>query len=113
MALFLYLFNVNVHLLDGLFLEAHEMKKVKEMYLDVVVGEMQNEEINVVVNEMQDEEINVVVNEMQDEEINVVVNKMQDEEINVVVNKMQDDFFFLKGEHLCNFFVSFFVSFSK
>jgi hypothetical protein len=101
MALFLYLFNVNVHLLDGLFLEAHEMKKVKEMYLDVVVGEMQNEEIN------------VVVNEMQDEEINVVVNKMQDEEINVVVNKMQDDFFFLKGEHLCNFFVSFFVSFSK
>jgi len=34
---------MNVHLLDGLFLEAHEMKKEKEMYLDIVVGEMQDE----------------------------------------------------------------------
>ncbi len=32
---------MSVHLLDGLFLEAHEMKKEKEMYLDVVLGEMQ------------------------------------------------------------------------
>jgi hypothetical protein len=46
---------VNVHLLDGLFLEAHEMKKDKEMYLDVVVGEMQDEGINIVVTEMQDD----------------------------------------------------------
>jgi len=46
---------VNVHLLDGSFLEAHEMKKDKEMYLDVVVGEMQDEEIHVVVSEMQDD----------------------------------------------------------
>ncbi len=39
------LFNccVNVHLLDGLFLEAYEMKKEKEMYLDIVVGEMQDD----------------------------------------------------------------------
>jgi hypothetical protein len=39
------LFNclMNVHLLDGLFLEAHKMKKEKEMYLDVVVGEMQDD----------------------------------------------------------------------
>ncbi len=34
---------MNVHLLDGLFLEAHEMKKEKEMYLDIVVGEMQDD----------------------------------------------------------------------
>ncbi len=46
---------MNVHLLDGLFLEAHEMKKDKEMYLDVVVGEMQDEGINIVVTEMQDD----------------------------------------------------------
>jgi hypothetical protein len=30
-------------LLDGVFLEAHEMKKEKEMYLDIVVGEMQDD----------------------------------------------------------------------
>ncbi len=42
-------------MLNGLFLEVHEMKKDKEMFLDVVVGEMQDEEINVVVNEMQDD----------------------------------------------------------
>jgi hypothetical protein len=45
---------MNVSLLGGLFFEAHKMKKDKEMYLDVVVGEMQDEDINVVVNEMQD-----------------------------------------------------------
>jgi len=69
---------VNVHLLDGLFLEAHEMKKDKEMYLDIVVGEMQDEETN-------DKEMyfDVFVGEMQDEEINVV-------------SEMQDDYIFLK-----------------
>jgi hypothetical protein len=36
---------MNVHLLDGLFLEAHEMKKEKDMYLDVVVSEMQDDYI--------------------------------------------------------------------
>jgi hypothetical protein len=32
MAHFLQLFSLNVHLLYGVFLEAHKMKKEKEMY---------------------------------------------------------------------------------
>ncbi len=49
------LFNylMNVHLLNGLFFWSSQDEERKGMYLDIVVGEVQIEEINVVVHEMQ------------------------------------------------------------